>query len=166
MRRPTSTGSHQILRRSARWPMSCLRSWIPLASAEPESRTRVGRLRSIPARCRIRKVRSPPWPTHLLILLIGMEIRAPGVDKGATLRAIVEETNSQRVIFAGDDLGDLPAFRAVRELGDDGVAGLLVCSASNEEDALTELSDVIVEGPRGLAAWLNQLADRLSSDSQ
>jgi trehalose 6-phosphate phosphatase len=94
------------------------------------------------------------------------EIRAPGVDKGATLRAIVEETNSRRVIFAGDDLGDLPAFRAVRELGDDGVAGLLVCSASNEEDALTELSDVIVEGPRGLAAWLNQLADRLSSDSQ
>jgi trehalose 6-phosphate phosphatase len=27
----------------------------------------------IPARCRIRKVRSPPWPTRLLILLIGMD---------------------------------------------------------------------------------------------
>ena len=42
-----------------------------------------------------------------------------------------------------------------------GVAGLLVCSASTEEDALTELSDVIVDGPSGLAAWLNELAERL-----
>jgi trehalose 6-phosphate phosphatase len=46
------------------------------------------------------------------------------------------------------------------------VAGLLVCSASNEEDALTELSDVIVDGPGGLAVWLNKLADRLGADSR
>jgi trehalose 6-phosphate phosphatase len=106
---------------------------------------------------------------HGLVLTPGKnvwEIRSPGIDKGATLRAIVEETAAHQVIFAGDDLGDLPAFHAVRELGRDGVAGLLVCSASNEEDALTELSDVIVDGPRGLAAWLNQLVDRLGSDSQ
>jgi trehalose 6-phosphate phosphatase len=90
------------------------------------------------------------------------EIRAPGMDKGAALRAIVDETGAHQVIFAGDDLGDLPAFQAVRELVTSGVAGLLVCSASTEEDALTELSDVIVDGPSGLAAWLNKLAERLS----
>jgi trehalose 6-phosphate phosphatase len=94
------------------------------------------------------------------------EIRSPGIDKGATLRTIVDESAARQVIFAGDDLGDLPAFRAVRELATQGVAGLLVCSASNEEDALTELSDVIVDGPGGLAVWLNKLADRLGADSR
>ena len=92
------------------------------------------------------------------------EIRAPGVDKGATLRAVVAETGARQVIFAGDDLGDLPAFRAVRDLAAAGVVGLLVCSASTEEDALADLSDVIVDGPRGLAAWLNELAERLDVD--
>ena len=92
------------------------------------------------------------------------EIRALGVDKGATLRAVVAETGARQVIFAGDDLGDLPAFQAVRDLATAGVVGLLVCSASAEEDALAELSDVIVDGPRGLAAWLNELAERLDVD--
>ena len=92
------------------------------------------------------------------------EIRAPGVDKGATLRAVVAETGARQVIFAGDDLGDLPAFQAVRDLAAAGVVGLLVCSASAEEDALADLSDVIVDGPRGLAAWLNELAERLDVD--
>jgi trehalose 6-phosphate phosphatase len=92
------------------------------------------------------------------------EIRDPGMDKGAALRGIVEKTGARQVIFAGDDLGDLPAFQAVRDLATAGVAGLLVCSASTEEDALTELSDVIVDGPSGLAAWLNELAERLDPD--
>ena len=90
------------------------------------------------------------------------EIRAPGVDKGVALRSIVDETGARQVIFAGDDLGDLPAFRAVRELSSAGVAGFLVCSASTEEDALTELSDAVVDGPPGFAAWLTDLAERLA----
>jgi trehalose 6-phosphate phosphatase len=89
------------------------------------------------------------------------EIRAPGTDKGAALRSIVEETGARLVVFAGDDLGDLAAFRAVRDMAAAGVTGLLVCSASNEEGALAELSDVIVDGPAGLAAWLTELAERL-----
>ena len=31
------------------------------------------------------------------------EIRAPGTDKGAALRSIVDETGARLVIFAGDD---------------------------------------------------------------
>jgi trehalose 6-phosphate phosphatase len=89
------------------------------------------------------------------------EIRAPDMDKGAALRAVVDETGARQAIFAGDDLGDLPAFRVLRELATAGVAGLLVCSASTEEVALAELCDVIVDGPPGLAAWLNELAERL-----
>ena len=89
------------------------------------------------------------------------EIRAAGTDKGVALRSVVAETGARQVVFAGDDLGDLAAFRAVRDLAAAGVTGLLVCSASNEEKALAELSDVIVDGPPGLAAWLNELAQRL-----
>jgi trehalose 6-phosphate phosphatase len=100
---------------------------------------------------------------HGLVLEPGKkvwEIRAPGMDKGVALRSIVDETGARQVIFAGDDLGDLSAFRAVRDLSSAGVAGFLVCSASTEEDA--ELSDVVVDGPPGLAAWLTDLAERLA----
>jgi trehalose 6-phosphate phosphatase len=90
-----------------------------------------------------------------------LEIRAPGVDKGDALRAIVAETGARQVIFAGDDLGDLPAFRAVEQLRIEGTEGLLVCSASHEEDALTEISDLVLDGPTGVAAWLTSLAEQL-----
>lgn len=93
------------------------------------------------------------------------EIRAPGIDKGDALRAIVAETGVGCVIFAGDDLGDLPAFRAVEQLRSEGVPGLLVCSASHEEDALTELADLVVDGPAGVAEWLDRLADSLEARS-
>jgi trehalose 6-phosphate phosphatase len=91
-----------------------------------------------------------------------LEIRAPGIDKGDALRQIVAELGPHQVIFAGDDLGDLPAFRAVEELRAEGIAGLLVCSASHEEDALTEMSDLILDGPPGVAEWLTRLAQSLS----
>jgi trehalose 6-phosphate phosphatase len=89
------------------------------------------------------------------------EIRAPGVDKGAALRSFVSEVGARQVIFAGDDLGDLPAFEAVRQLRKEGIDGLLVCSASFEEDALVEIADVILDGPPGVAGWLTRLADAL-----
>jgi trehalose 6-phosphate phosphatase len=92
-----------------------------------------------------------------------LEIRAPGFDKGDALRQLVDEKSIQQVIFAGDDLGDLPAFRAVEELRGEGVPGLLICSGSHEEDALIELSDLIVEGPEGIADWLTRLADSLEA---
>lgn len=92
-----------------------------------------------------------------------LEIRAPGIDKGDALRAIVAETGAQTVVFAGDDLGDLPAFRAVQELRLQGLAGLLVSSASHEEDALTAVADLVLDGSAGIAEWLNELADELTA---
>lgn len=89
------------------------------------------------------------------------EIRAPGIDKGDALRAIVAEKDVRAVIFAGDDLGDLPAFEAVEALRTDGIPGLLVCSASHEEDALSERADLILDGPTGVAEWLDRLAEGL-----
>ena len=52
-----------------------------------------------------------------------------------------------------------PRWRCATE----GIAGLLVCSASHEEDALTEMSDLIVDGPPGMAEWLTALADEIEA---
>ena len=49
------------------------------------------------------------------------------VNKGTAIRALVEEFGLHGLIFLGDDLTDVDAFRAVRELREEGkVAGLRV----------------------------------------
>lgn len=90
-----------------------------------------------------------------------LEIRAAGMDKGAALRQLVNEVGARHVVFGGDDLGDLPAYAAVEQLRTEGLGGLLLCSASAEEDALRARADVVVDGPPGVAAWLQDLAAQL-----
>lgn len=90
-----------------------------------------------------------------------LEIRGEGVDKGDAVRALVGEVRPAVVIFAGDDLGDVAAFQAVRELRREGLKGLLICSGSDEQDALVELADVVVDGPAGVARLFAELADAL-----
>lgn len=94
-----------------------------------------------------------------------LELRAHGTDKGDALRTIVAETAARQVIYAGDDLGDLPAFEAVRAMQSDGVPALGVFSASVEEDTLVQVSDLVLQGVDGTAAWLSGLADALESCS-
>jgi trehalose 6-phosphate phosphatase len=88
-----------------------------------------------------------------------VEVRAPGVDKGAAVRTIATEVDAGGFLFAGDDLGDLEAFTAVTALRDEGLATLLVCSASGEESALCERADVVVPGPEGVLDLLRGIAD-------
>ncbi|GAB3623845.1 trehalose-phosphatase [Mariniluteicoccus endophyticus] len=90
-----------------------------------------------------------------------LEVRAAGMDKGQALEALVAERGVRAVVYAGDDLGDVPAFEKVRELRGRGVPGVLVRSASPEQDALAALADVEVDGPEGVARWLEGLADLL-----
>ena len=87
-----------------------------------------------------------------------IEVRAPGMHKGQALRTIHRELDGNGVIFAGDDLGDIEAFRAVADLRDEGRPGLLICSGSEEQKALVELSDLVVDGPEGVLAFLRQFA--------
>lgn len=87
-----------------------------------------------------------------------VEVRAPGMHKGEALRTIHRELDAHGVLFAGDDLGDVEAFRAVTELRNAGEPGLLVCSGSEEQRALVELSDLVVDGPEGVLALLRRLA--------
>lgn len=88
-----------------------------------------------------------------------IEVRAPGMHKGQALRTIHAELGGDGVIFAGDDLGDVEAFRAVGALREDGRPGLLVCSGSEEQQALVELADIVVDGPEGVLAFFRRFAD-------
>ncbi|MFM9608040.1 trehalose-phosphatase [Streptomyces niveiscabiei] len=89
-----------------------------------------------------------------------LEIRPAGMDKGAALRRLVEEEPGvAAVLYAGDDLGDLPAFDAVDALRETGTPGILVCSGSDEVTALRDRADLIVDGPPGVVELLTQLAN-------
>ncbi|WP_327671159.1 MULTISPECIES: trehalose-phosphatase [unclassified Streptomyces] len=89
-----------------------------------------------------------------------LELRPPGVDKGVALTEYVREVGAESVLYAGDDLGDLPAFAAVEKLRSDGVPGLLV-AADTVVTELADRADLLVEGPGELAAFFSGLAQRL-----
>jgi trehalose 6-phosphate phosphatase len=88
-----------------------------------------------------------------------LELRPPGFDKRGALLSLCDPRPSA-VLFAGDDVGDLPAFDAVDALRAEGVAGVLVCSGSDEGPSeLRERADVVVDGPAGVVALLARLLD-------
>ncbi|GAA3222622.1 trehalose-phosphatase [Actinocorallia longicatena] len=87
-----------------------------------------------------------------------LELRPPGVDKGAALTAYARETKAGALLVAGDDLGDLAAFAAADALG---LPALKVCSGSDEVTALADRADIVVDGPEGVVALLAELAGAL-----
>ena len=87
-----------------------------------------------------------------------VEVRGSGMTKGDAVRTLHRELHPAAMVFVGDDLGDVEAFEAVAALRDDGLTGLLVCSGSQEQQALVELADVVVDGPDGVMALLRRLA--------
>ncbi|MFJ6697122.1 trehalose-phosphatase [Streptomyces sp. NPDC091272] len=90
-----------------------------------------------------------------------LELRPPGMDKGVALAEYVHEVGATSVLYAGDDLGDLPAFAAVHKLRSEGIPGLLLCSGSAIPE-LAEQADVLLPGPAEVTAFLAALAQRLS----
>jgi len=92
-----------------------------------------------------------------------IELRPSGIDKGAALRALVEETGAATVMYVGDDVGDLPAFRTVRALRDSGaVNGLAVVAfkaarpgeTAEVPPGLREAADLVLPGPDAVVGWL------------
>ncbi|MGW5634405.1 trehalose-phosphatase [Streptomyces sp. NPDC003832] len=90
-----------------------------------------------------------------------LELRPPGMDKGVALLDHLRERDAASVLYAGDDLGDLPAYAAVDKVRADGTPGLLVCSGSEEVLELEERADLVVKGPAGVVDLLNRLAAAL-----
>ena len=85
-----------------------------------------------------------------------IEVRSPGMHKGVVVEKLAAELHVGGFAFIGDDLGDIEAFEAVAALSRDGLPTLLVCSASDEESALVDLSDVLVHGPDGVMDLLRR----------
>ncbi|WP_210589015.1 trehalose-phosphatase [Streptomyces sp. GESEQ-35] len=90
-----------------------------------------------------------------------LELRPPGMDKGVALTDFAREIAAESVLYAGDDLGDLPAYGAVDALRSHGTPGLLVCSGSDEVTELRERADLVVDGPAGVVGLLAGLAERI-----
>jgi trehalose 6-phosphate phosphatase len=90
-----------------------------------------------------------------------LELRPPGADKGHALRDLVTEIGPSAVLYAGDDLGDRPAFAEIRELRSGGLPGLAVCAGSAEVPELAGLADLVVDGPPAVADLLAGLAARI-----
>ena len=87
-----------------------------------------------------------------------LELRPPGFDKGGALRRLVDAAHPAAVLFAGDDLGDLPAFAVVEELRAGGLPGVTVAAASAEVAEVAEVADLAVAGPAGVVALLASLS--------
>jgi trehalose 6-phosphate phosphatase len=92
-----------------------------------------------------------------------IELRPSGINKGTALTKLIAERDPAAVLFAGDDLGDLPAFDAVRAARAEGRQGVAVCSASDEVNALAEHADLVLDGPKKVGALLAALAEALPS---
>lgn len=86
-----------------------------------------------------------------------LEIRIPGFDKGGALTRLVSEFDRRTVLFAGDDLGDIPAFDAVETMRANGLAGVTVCSASAEAEEVAQRADMVVDGPAGVVNLLRAI---------
>ncbi len=138
------------------------------AAEDASSRTRAWRSRCTPAASPTRRPPSPVWCRPCASWPSGttwhvepgknvVEVRRPGSHKGVVVDLLVEELDAGGFLFAGDDLGDLEAFEAVRRLDDAGLATLRVASASEEENALVRIADVVVPGPDGVLDLFREL---------
>jgi trehalose 6-phosphate phosphatase len=92
-----------------------------------------------------------------------LEIRPPvALDKGRGIRRLLADPNDiSAALYVGDDLTDLDAFAALRELRDEGTLATVLCVgvASDETPPrLAESADLLVDGPAGVRAMLSTLA--------
>jgi trehalose 6-phosphate phosphatase len=87
------------------------------------------------------------------------ELRPPiEMDKGSAISSLISANNLITVAYAGDDLGDVPALRAVQDAG--GYA-LVVEHGSETDSRLLQLADQTFIGTEEFATWLAKLVDAI-----
>jgi trehalose 6-phosphate phosphatase len=95
---------------------------------------------------------------------MAVELRPPvPVDKGTTVVALAE--GMDLAAFAGDDAGDVPAFAALRAMAERGelAHAVTIGVTSDESPPEVHAADALVDGPAGLAALLDALAEAISA---
>ncbi|MGC9220871.1 MAG: trehalose-phosphatase [Solirubrobacteraceae bacterium] len=90
-----------------------------------------------------------------------LEVRPPvRIDKGAGVRTLVKAGGYRNVLYAGDDMTDLDAFSALRELHRDGSVQHALCVGVSSEDGPQDIharADVMVAGTDGVRKLLRML---------
>ena len=96
------------------------------------------------------------------------ELRPPlDIDKGTTLRRLVEEHALDAVVYIGDDVTDVDALRAARELRAENVCYALGVGVESDEvsPSLLETADVLASGVADVEAFLAWLLNARSASS-
>jgi trehalose 6-phosphate phosphatase len=91
---------------------------------------------------------------------MSVELRPPlEFDKGTAIRQLVAGCSA--ACFFGDDVGDLPAFAALADLGaEEGMATTSVAVVDGESaPAVVQAADVVLSGPTDVLAVLDWLAE-------
>ena len=95
------------------------------------------------------------------------EIRpALAVNKGTAIRELARDLGLRGIVFFGDDVTDVDAFRALREMREAGEAATLRVGVLGPETApaVRAETDLTVDGVPACAATLLALAARLSEE--
>ncbi len=83
------------------------------------------------------------------------------IDKGTAVTRLIKQHHLKSAIYLGDDIGDLPAFRAVRvareQQGFMGLSGLVTGSATSQ--SLQDEVDFTLDGVPETTALLNWLVE-------
>lgn len=90
------------------------------------------------------------------------------IDKGEAARRLVTQHGLKSVAFFGDDVTDLDAFSALRELRASGVVSALAIGVTSPEGppAIREQADLLVDGVSEVERVLAALAKRPPTRSQ
>src|SRR5215216_2159938 len=105
---------------------------------------------------------------HGLRLTLGrmiFEVRPPlAVNKGTAIRELAQDLGLRGIVFFGDDVTDVDAFRALRELREAGEAATLRVGVLGQDTSPAVLAeiDMSVVGVPACAATLIALAARLA----
>jgi trehalose 6-phosphate phosphatase len=88
---------------------------------------------------------------------MSVELRPPvQMDKGTVVRRLAAGLTA--VVFAGDDIGDLPAFAVLRDLRTAGVVTLSIAAGGPETPGdVAAAVDLVVDGPDGIIDTLRRL---------
>src|SRR3954451_3451126 len=90
-----------------------------------------------------------------------LEVRPPKpVDKGQGIRRLMADEEFDAALYVGDDTTDLDAFRALRELVEEGRLGHALCVGVRSDEtppALEQEADLLVDGTAGVRGLLEAL---------
>ena len=87
-----------------------------------------------------------------------LELVPPGAGKGEVVARLVARNGIEAALYAGDDVGDVPAFAALEDAAERGLAICRVAVVGDETpDNLRDHADIKAQSPGGLVRLLRDL---------